>query len=241
MTPVTWSAEVAELQRQATLKRTRGDALRRQGKENEAREEYRAGVALLDRALQVLSDPQWNRLPVQGGASSLPAEQLTIAEEFVEVYGARGGLLRRLGELPTALDSYTRGAGFERRFVQRSTYNQTNEIKYGLLTGQRSLVELEPEIGALEKHLTTTLNKNPELGDNGWAWADLGDLRALLGDGEGAERAYRSFINKAKPTAPRTTLDVLGSILKELERTNDERAAIVRRSHEFVQNRLDLR
>jgi tetratricopeptide (TPR) repeat protein len=157
------------------------------------------------------------------------------------VYGARGGLLRRLGESSTALDSYTLGAGFERRFVARSTYNWTNKIKYGLLTGLHSLVELEPEIGALEKHLTKSLSDEPELGDNGWAWADLGDLRALLGDGDGAERAYRSFIEKAKPTAPRTTLDVLGSILKELQRTNEERAATVRRSLEFVRDRLNLR
>lgn len=237
MTPVTWSDEVARQQREATLKRTRGEALRRRGKENEASAEFRAGVALLDRALQVLSDTGWNRLPMQGD----PAEQLAIAKEFVEVYGARGGLLRRLGESQTALDSYALGADFERRFVPQSTYNRTNEIKYGLLTGLRSLVKLEPEIGALEKQLTKSLGKDPELGDDGWAWADLGDLRALLGKGEGAERAYRSFIEKAKPTAPRTTLDVLGSILKELERTNDERAATVRQSLEFVRGRLDLR
>src|SRR5262245_47485071 len=125
MTPGTWSwsAELAELQREAALKRTRGDALRRQGKENEARADFGAGVALLGSALQVLSDT-WNRLPVQDGASSLSAEQLAtadkeqqldIAKEFVEVYGARGGLLRRLGESSAALDSYRLGARFERR------------------------------------------------------------------------------------------------------------------------------
>jgi hypothetical protein len=61
--------------------------------------------------------------------------------------------------------------------VARSTYNWTNKIKYGLLTGLHSLVELEPEIGALEKHLTKSLSDEPELGDNGWAWADLGEAR----------------------------------------------------------------
>jgi tetratricopeptide (TPR) repeat protein len=241
MTSVTWSDAVGELQREAALKRTRGDALRRQGNESGASTEFRAGVGLLDSAIQVLSDPRWNRLPVQGGASSVPAEQLSIAKELVEVYGARGGLLRRLGESSEALDSYALGAGFERRYVPQSSYNRTNEIKYGLLTGLRSLVELGPEIAKLERHLTTSLGEKPELGDSGWAWADLGDLRALLGDDEGAARAYRTFIDKAKPTAPRTTLDVLGSILEVLRRTNDERAAAVLRSLEFVRGRLDLR
>lgn len=220
--------KVAGLRRDARSRLIRGDALQRQGKENEAGAEFRMGVELLDRALQVLRD-----------ASSLTEEQRALAQEFVDVYGARGGFLRRLGEAQAALESYALGADLERRFMLQCTYNRANEIKYGLLSGLRSLAKLEPEIDALAKELRVGLDGDRRY--DCWAWAELGDLCVLLGDGEGAERAYRSFIEKAKPTVPRTTLDVLGSILQELERSNDERSAAVRRSLEYVRGRLNLR
>ena len=139
-----------------------------------------------------------------------------------------------------ALAGYSAGADLERRFAPESTYNRTNEIKLGLLTGARDLGSLSPDIDELERQITRALEKNPTLGDSGWAWADLGDLRALRGDGGGAERAYSTFIAKAKPTSPRTTLEVLSSILKVLDRQNDKRATTVRQSLEFVRGKLDL-
>jgi tetratricopeptide (TPR) repeat protein len=235
-----WSEEVAELQREAALKRTRGDALRRQGKNEEADVEYRAGIGLLDRALEVLGQPPVSRAPGPEGAPTLSGEELARAHELVEVHGARAGLLRRVGDSESAFAGYSTGADLERHLVPESTYNRTNEIKYGLLTGQNDLAHLSPDIESLERQITQSLNDNPALGDTGWTWADLGDLRALRGDGDGAERAYRTFIAKAKPAAPRTTLDVLSSILEMLERTNDARAATVRQSLEFVRGKLNL-
>lgn len=227
-----WEEEVDELIREAAVKRARGDSLRRQGKNDEADAEFRAGVGILDRALHKLG---------QVGVPTLSKEENTRAKKLVEVHGARAGLLRRVGDTRSALEGYSIGADLERRFAPESTYNRTNEIKLGLLTGTHDLAALSPNIKALERQLTKSLDQTPSLGDDGWAWADLGDLRALRGDAEGAERAYSTFIAKAKPTAPRTTLDVLRSILEVLKQTRDERATTVHKSLEFVQANLNLR
>jgi len=236
-----WSEKLGELQREAALKRAKGDSLRRQGKDIDADEEFRKGIGFLERALDTLGQSPSGSAPGPGDAPALPEEELARVRELIEAHGARAGLLRRIGESTAALAGYSKGADLERRFVPESTYNRTNEIKYGLLTGVSTLADLSSDIMALERHMTQSLNEHPELGDDGWAWADLGDLRALCGDAEGAERAYRAFIAKAKPTAPRTTLDVLGSILEILERTNDAQAATVRQSLEFVRGKLNLR
>jgi tetratricopeptide (TPR) repeat protein len=219
--------------------RTRGDALRRLSKYDESNLQFRAGIALLEEALRALAQPPLSIGP--GGSRALSEEERARARELVEVHGARAGLLRRVGDAASALEAYSIGAALERQFVPESTYNRTNEIKYGLLTGMANLTDLSPDIEVLEREMTRSLNENPELGDSGWAWADLGDLRALRGDREGAERAYRTFIGKAKPTAPRTTLDVLSSIVTVLEQTNNTRADTVRQSLEFVRDRLSPR
>jgi hypothetical protein len=240
MTAFPWSEKVAELQRQAAVKRTRGDALRRQGKKDEATVAFAEGVGFLDEALNLLGWPPSSPAPDPAGAAELSDEQIVQVKELVEVHGARAGLLRRAGDTQAALAGYSAGADLERRFAPESTYNRTNEIKLGLLTGARDLGSLSPDIDELERQITRALEKNPTLGDSGWAWADLGDLRALRGDGGGAERAYSTFIAKAKPTSPRTTLEVLSSILKVLDRQNDKRATTVRQSLEFVRGKLDL-
>jgi hypothetical protein len=232
MTAVVWEEDVDKLIREVALKRARGDNLRRQGKNDEADVEFRAAIGVLDRTLHRLGQ-------VEARASS--DEEKARARKLVEVHGARAGLLRRVGDTMSALKGYSIGADLERRLAPESTYNRTNEIKLGLLTGTHDLATLSPNIEALERQLTKSLDETPSLGDDGWAWADLGDLRALRGDAEGAERAYSTFIAKAKPAAPRTTLDVLRSILEVLEQTRDARATTVHKSLEFVQANLNLR
>jgi hypothetical protein len=229
MTTFDWEKEADKLISDAASKRARGDNLRRQGRNDEADLEFRAGVGVLDRALHSLGQ----------GEAQASSEEKARAKKLVEVYGARAGLLRRVGDTKSALDGYSMGPDLERRFVQESSYNRTNEIKLGLLTRRHDLAALSPDIDGLEQQITQRLD-DPKSADDGWAWADLGDLRALRGDAEGAERAYSTFIAKARPTAPRTTLDVLRSILEVLEQTNDARAATVRKSLEFVQGKLNL-
>jgi tetratricopeptide (TPR) repeat protein len=238
MTSTPWFEEVSELHRQATLYRKRGEALHRRSNDDRAAVEYRAGIGVFEKMLKLLKDPQWYRLEEFSSDTVLPSDQLAIAKELVEAWGARGGLLRRVGESRAALDSYNEGAKVENNFVPSSTYNRVNVVKYALLAGLRSLAEIEQEISDLEQLLTDQLTKNPELSDSGWAWADLGDCRALLGDVQGAERAYRTFVEKAGSNAPNTTLDVLREIVSKLDETGDPKTAAVCKSLSMLEQRL---
>jgi predicted RNA polymerase sigma factor len=168
----------------------------------------------------------------------LPNDQLQLATELVEVWGARGGLLRRLGNAREALESYKAGSDVESRFVPNSTYNRVNAIKFALLSGLRTLTDIEGEIRTFEHLLTDALAKDQKLSDSGWAWADLADCRALIGDVAGAERAYRTFVQKAGSKAPDATLDVLHAILAKLREANDPRAAAVDASITALKQRL---
>ena len=237
MNTTPWIQSVIELNREAMLYRKHGDALRRQDKGDEAAKEYRLGVEVLDKVLdRLLREPSWLNLE-KFSSEALP-EQLVIAKELVEAWGARGGLLRRIGESRAALDSYQNGAELESQFVPSSTYNRVNVVKYALLAGLKSMTDIEPDIRSLEKLLTLQLAKNPELSDSGWAWADLGDCRALLGDLAGAERAYRTFVEKARSNAPNSTLEILREIVSKLDETRDSRTDVVRESLNALQRRL---
>lgn len=238
MTPIPWRGEINELYRQATLCRKRGDALRRANETKKAAEQYQAGLSYIDKAFQILKDPTWYRLGELGGNKLPQSEQLDIAKDLVEAWGVRGGLLRRLGQSRAALDSYSEGANLEKQFVPTSTYNRVNVVKYALLAGLKTLAESEQDIRDLESLLSDQLAKNQELGDSGWTWADLGDCRALLGDVSGAERAYRTFIEKSGSNAPNITLEVLRDTLSKLDESLDPRADIVRQSLRALEQRL---
>jgi len=234
-------AKVKDLQGEAALSRKRGDALRKSKSEGDALASFREGVASLDRALEILQSQTWNRLDQFGHGKPLPEDQLAIARELVETWGARGGLLRRQDEAVEALYSYQEGSHIEELFVPTSTYNRTNALKFALLSGQRTLAELWGDIRGLEQSLAKQLAEHHELGDQGWLWADLADCRALLGDLDGAERAYQAFIATAETKAPQTTLDVLRSVAQKLEEQGDPGAANVRESVRSLERRLGRR
>lgn len=255
MTATSWIEPVNDLNGKAMLNRKRGDALLKKGESDEAAAEYSAGVKALDEVLNLLRDPRWCNLEKFFG-KEIPPDQLAIAKELVEAWGARGGLLRRLDKSQAALESYEEGAKIEGKFVQEEdakvegkfvqgekrvpegTYNRVNAVKYSLLTGLKSLTQIEPDLKDLENLLTEQLGKDTKLSDNAWNWADLGDCRALLGDVPGAAKAYRTFVNKASSNAPTSTLEVLRNILTKLDEASDPRAATVRESLEALQREL---
>lgn len=226
---------VAEWHLHAKLHRKRGESLRRANAEDRALAEFRAGVAAIQRIIdRCRHEPGWSQ-----ARSDTPSQgQIEIARELVEAYGARGGLQRRLNDPTAALESYREGASLEKQFVPQSSYNQVNAVKLALLSGAHALNDLDEEIRRLEALLTGQLAEDQTRSDNAWAWADLGDCRALLGDVAGAEAAYRTFVEKARTNAPNTTLDVLRDIYEKLVQMGDPKAASVSASLQALEAKL---
>ena len=110
--------EVRAVQLQAALDRKRGDALRKAGREPEARR-LDAGIAKLKRTRTMLEHVR----------SQDPRQ---FAERSAENAGSLAGLLRRVDRNDEAYLSYVDGAGVETEFSLARTYNRVNEIKYAL-------------------------------------------------------------------------------------------------------------
>jgi tetratricopeptide (TPR) repeat protein len=202
--------DVKTLQTQAALDRKRGEALRGAKRDLEAREAYDAGIMKLEQARKMLDNGR-----------SVDAQQ--FAERSAENFGSLAGLLRRVGRNDEAYQSYVEGATVERDFKLPKTYNRVNEIKYALLTGRATIADIEDRTRKTADQLSATLSDpaTQQLGDDGWAWADLGDCRGLTGELTEATRAYSTFKDKAGIRAPATTLEVLQSIADELARRQD--------------------
>jgi tetratricopeptide (TPR) repeat protein len=199
--------EIRDLQRQAKLDRNRGDALRRAGREAEACQAFEAGIIKLERCLELFEG--------EPAAAS--------GEPVAETFGSLAGLLRRLDRNVEAYKRYEQGAAIERNFKLPTTYNRVNEIKYALLTGAETVAAVEGRARKTAESLFETLS-NPstqQLGDDGWAWADLGDCRGLTGELTDATRAYTTFVAKAGVRAPATTTAVLQNIAEVLDVRQD--------------------
>ena len=78
--------------------------MRKVGREDPAREAYRDGVAALNDGLEMLR-AEANEIAASG--PPLSSEQQLVLGELVELFGARGGLLQRLGMLREASSSYS--------------------------------------------------------------------------------------------------------------------------------------
>ena len=200
--------DIEALFRRVTLDRKKGDAKRKQGHADEAQQEYRTAVRRIDEFLAASAND---------GADLKP-------EEGAEVFGIRGGLLHRCNDLRQALSSYKRGAEFERAGDLASTYNRINAVKFALLTGSSTSAQLRQEIDAAEAALRDRIRQDVEAAEDGWLWADLGDVRLLRGDAAGAEEAYSLFVRKASSGSPATTLSMLERVAAALERHADPAA-----------------
>ena len=212
------------LRDRAKVQRKRGEALRDAGREPEAIKAFEHGRDLLIEAGQFL-----------GSADSEQA-----ATDMAETLGAKGGMLRRLGDQyhNDALQAYKEGAEIERKHGLSSTYNRLNEIKFRLLTGSETLDALAPRIEALARFIEDKLKTDTKLSDTGWPWADLGDCRALLGDLNGARTAYTAYIDKADIQSPETTLDVLNELLEALGKHGDPGAVNLQHAVETLHTQL---
>lgn len=204
------SEQLLSLQSQADLDRKRGEALRKHGREAEAQVSFEAALLKLQRCLEMLDQAQWQH-------------DSDLARLRADMLGTCAGILRRLNRDADAYQRYLEGAGIEQQFGLSSTYNRVNELKYALITSAATLASLQDRARAVAELLYRTLSDpaTQKLGDDGWAWADLGDCRGLLGELTEAGRAYSTFIAKAGPKAPESTIAVLDKIAAALERGDD--------------------
>ncbi len=213
--------------RKVDVQRTSGDAYRKAGDEQRALAAFQKGEGLLE------------------GVLNVPNPEDVDAKFLAEAHGALGGILRRLGRRAEALQAYRKGAQIETERGLDSTYNRLNSIKYRLLTGADTLRALEPEIKSLatfiENSLTDTskATDKSDVRDSGWAWADLADCNALLGDLDKAEKYYITFIEKSETKSPKTALDVLNDLATHLDESGDPDAARVRAAAASLEGRLD--
>jgi hypothetical protein len=222
--------QIKDYQDEAKTFRKKGDSLRKLGREELALKTYEDGVNEARSAINELGNSQ----------PSDSKEELEVALEFVETYGVLGGLLQRLGKLQESLDSYTEGALMEERYNLSSTYNRLNAIRLELLSGTSQLRNLTQKIRALAKFIENCLRNDSALSDKGWAWADLGDCRALLNDLKGAQEAYDVFIAKAEIKSPERTLDVLRQISEKLKQTADPDADHLNKAIQLLDERMHL-
>ena len=227
--------QIRQKQEEARSYRKKGDALRKVGREDAAREAFNAGADSLKAALDMLK-PGATQIAV--AKPPLDGEQKGVLDELVETYGARGGMLQRLGFLKDASKSYSEGAVLEQKFDLPGTYNRLNAVKYSLLAGEARLGELEPRIRELAAHIEASLLADKSLNDSGWAWADLGDCMALLGNVQEARGAYLTFIAKAEIKSPERTLDILKEIASKLGETADPDAPRLRSAIDALQSGL---
>jgi tetratricopeptide (TPR) repeat protein len=190
--------------RAVALDRQRGDALRKARRDAEADKLYEKAIYRIEK-LRAESDNG------QGLSRS----------DYAELLGVRGGLLKRRNQLGMALDSYRLGAEVERSGHLASTYNRINAIKLSLLSKQRTVVELHDQLLEAEATLSERLKKDPVAASDAWLWADLGDVRILLGNETDAVEAYKLFSQKATTGSPRRTLFMLDDIAALLSSSED--------------------
>jgi tetratricopeptide (TPR) repeat protein len=213
--------------RKVEVQRKSGDAYRKNGNKECASEAFEEGERLLDKAL------------------SLPDQENVDPKLLAEAHGARGGILRRLGKRREALQAYKDGALIEKVHGLNSTYNRLNFLKYQLLTGDEKLRALEPELKSLAEFIENSLTNTSKVAesnvrDSGWAWADLADCHALLGDLDKAEKFYITFIEKSETKSPKTALDVLNEVAKHLEESGDPDCERVRAAATSLASRLGI-
>lgn len=221
---MTESLHLEDILRNVTLQRRKGEALTRAGRDEEATQAYNLALSLLDVALENIPASLFD----YRSRTSIP--QSDVAADAAELFGLRGGLLRRLGRLDEALESYRHGADIEYAYDLPSTYDRTNAIKLELIMGHRTIEQLKLELERLQDMQSRRLSTDERAADDAWAWADLGDIRLLLGDDVGAESAYRTFKAKARTDSPAVTLSVIREIAYALEAHGDRDAARVEAS-----------
>lgn len=206
--------------------RSKGDSLARRHRLDEARSCWIDALAIVD---AWLADPH--------------ATEQYSHRDRANQFGISGGLARRLGDTDRALDRYREGARIEGVLDLPETYNRTNAIKLALITQERpagrgepghppprlTLADLHGDLVDLRDALQIRLT-DERVADDAWAWADLGDVRLLLGEDAAAAQAYRTFRDKGRSSSVESMLKVIKDVAAALVANNDPAAGRVARS-----------
>src|SRR5450755_2435307 len=135
--------DIRSLQRRVSLQRRRAESLERAGRQTEAMDTYVQGLGMIDEYL--------SELDIDGDVADEAADpDVASPEDLAELWGIRGGILRRIGRVSEALNSYRRGAEVERLSELASTYNRTNALKLSLVSGEATLAACQPAAISLQ-------------------------------------------------------------------------------------------
>jgi tetratricopeptide (TPR) repeat protein len=199
-----------DIMRTVTLYRRKGDAAAQRGRKDAAKEAWEAGLAASDGVFAALGIPGTVNQAQAGGYAA------NVATYAADLMGVRGGLLRRLSMTHDALDSYRTGAVWETSHNLTQTYNRMNAFKLAIIIGDQKLAQLHEPLREFRDELEQRLSTDERAADDAWLWADLGDVKLLLGDDRGAVSAYQDFVGRARTDSPVSSLAVLHEVVQAL-------------------------
>ncbi|HEX5271853.1 MAG TPA: hypothetical protein VFW33_15250 [Gemmataceae bacterium] len=179
-----------------------------------------------------------------GGASE--AERNKLARDLSEYYGKRGGILRRMDDIPAAIESYRRGDALEQNSDYgpvNSTYNRTNLVVLPLFLRPETLAARQDELRRVAAFVSAQTgdpkdrNSNAPRSGQWWAWADLGLLSLLTGSPALARDAYDRFADTgARATDYKSTVSFLEDCRDRLRAAIPEVAQLIDAEINFLKN-----
>jgi hypothetical protein len=166
------------------------------------------------------------------GAGPLSSDESDrLKSQLADLWGMKGGVYRRAGELTEALKAYETGLGYE----SGDSYNLTNSITLQLIIDPTRLKELTPAIEAARDKVEKQIQSHRR--GQWWAWADLALLEVLSGREESAFAAYRNFgMTGARPSDYDSTTSVLEELSSKFAGDNDPMRSSLERATGFLKS-----
>ena len=178
----------------AEAKRLKADAKRHRDIDDTA-----GALDAMDRAIEILQKA---------------GEPESVRAELADSWGMKGGILRRAGRLPEALDAYKKGLEYE----SGDSYNLTNSVVLRLLINPLQFHQSRAQI---EDARAEVDRQRPVRSSQWWFWADLGLLELLSGQEDRALDAYRHFSGTgARASDYESTISVLEELSDKFAGSN---------------------